>query len=100
MKHITEVLRLKHGAVFANNKAPLWSFTPCALSNTMSSWSQYASLKYVSFPVQTVFKSSKIIPVMVMGKVLKGTVYPSSQYIEALLITVGVAIFSRPRAVS
>ena len=54
---------LKHGAVFANNKAPLWSFTPCALSNTMSSWSQYASLKYVSFPVQTVFKSSKIIPV-------------------------------------
>lgn len=56
-------VKLKHGAVFANNKAPLWSFTPCALSNTMSSWSQYASLKYVSFPVQTVFKSSKIIPV-------------------------------------
>ena len=29
-----------------------------------------------------------------MGKVLKGTIYPSSQYVEALLITVGVAIFS------
>ncbi|KAL7567708.1 hypothetical protein ACA910_012044 [Epithemia clementina (nom. ined.)] len=87
-------VRIKHGAVFANNVAPLWSFTPCALSNTMSSWSQYASLKYVSFPVQTVFKSSKIIPVMVMGKVLKGTEYPLSQYMEALLITVGVAIFS------
>ena len=68
--------RIKHGAVFANNKAPLWAFTPCALSNTMSSWSQYASLKYVSFPVQTVFKSSKIIPVMCMGKLLKGTTYP------------------------
>jgi solute carrier family 35 (adenosine 3'-phospho 5'-phosphosulfate transporter), member B2 len=87
-------VRYKHGAFFANNKAPLAAFTPCALSNTMSSWSQYASLKYVSFPVQTVFKSSKIIPVMIMGKVLKGTSYRTAQYVEAALITIGVAIFS------
>lgn len=87
-------VKLKHGAVFSNNKAPLHEFAPCALSNTMSSWSQYASLKFVSFPVQTVFKSSKIIPVMVMGVLLKGASYPASQYAEALLITIGVAIFS------
>mmetsp|Transcript_7839 Transcript_7839/g.22682 ORF Transcript_7839/g.22682 Transcript_7839/m.22682 type:complete len:403 (-) Transcript_7839:548-1756(-) len=87
-------VRIKHGAVFANNKAPLMAFTPCALSNTMSSWSQYASLKFVSFPVQTVFKSSKIIPVMIMGRFLKGTNYPLGQYGEAFLITTGVAIFS------
>jgi len=87
-------VRLKHGAIVANNVAPLIAFTPCALSNTMSSWSQYASLRYVSFPVQTVFKSSKIIPVMIMGKILKGTSYPCTQYVEAALITTGVAIFS------
>jgi adenosine 3'-phospho 5'-phosphosulfate transporter B2 len=87
-------VKLKHGSVFGNNVAPLHAFSPCALSNTMSSWSQYASLRYVSFPVQTVFKSSKIIPVMIMGKFLKGTTYPKSQYIEAFCITVGVAIFS------
>jgi len=86
--------RLKHGAFFANNTAPMVSFGPCALSNTLSSWSQYASLKYVAFPVQTVFKSSKIIPVMLMGNYLKGTVYPFSQYVEAFFITMGVAIFS------
>jgi len=86
--------RVRHGAFFANNKAPLIAFAPCALSNTMSSWSQYASLKYVAFPVQTVFKSSKIIPVMIMGRFLKGTTYPIGQYVEAFLITVGVAIFS------
>jgi len=86
--------RVRHGAFFANNKAPLIAFAPCALSNTLSSWSQYASLKYVAFPVQTVFKSSKIIPVMVMGRFLKGTTYPIGQYVEASLITVGVAIFS------
>jgi adenosine 3'-phospho 5'-phosphosulfate transporter B2 len=86
--------KIKHGAVYANNHAPLWCFAPCAMSNTLSSWSQYASLKYVSFPIQTVFKSSKIIPVMVMGKLLKGASYPIGQYIEAFFITVGVAIFS------
>lgn len=86
--------KIKHGAVYANNVAPLWSFAPCSLSNTFSSWSQYASLKYVAFPIQTVFKSSKIIPVMIMGKFLKGTIYPFGQYIEAFLITAGVAIFS------
>jgi len=87
-------VKLRHGSVFSNNVAPLTAFTPCALSNTMSSWSQYASLRYVSFPVQTVFKSSKIIPVMIMGKILKGSRYPACQYVEAALITVGVAIFS------
>merc|ERR1719476_780396 len=88
------IVRLKHGSVFSNNTAPLYAFTPCALSNTMSSWSQYASLRFVSFPVQTVFKSSKIIPVMIMGVMLKGSVYPLIQYVEAALITVGVAFFS------
>ena len=87
-------VRVRRGAVFANNVAPLVSFAPCALSNTMSSWSQYASLRYVSFPVQTVFKSSKIIPVMMMGKLLKGTSYPLGKYVEAFFITVGVAVFS------
>jgi len=90
----TIAVKIKHGAVTENNVAPLLAFTPCAISNTMSSWSQYASLKYVSFPVQTVFKSSKIIPVMIMGRVLKGTNYPLAQYFEAFLITCGVAIFS------
>lgn len=87
-------VRIRRGAVFANNVAPLAAFAPCALSNTMSSWSQYASLRYVSFPVQTVFKSSKIIPVMMMGKLLKGTSYQLGKYVEAFLITVGVAVFS------
>jgi adenosine 3'-phospho 5'-phosphosulfate transporter B2 len=83
-------VRIKHGSVLANNTAPLSAFTPAAISNTVSSWSQYASLRYVSFPVQTVFKSSKIIAVMIMGKILKGSTYPYTQYVEALLITCGM----------
>lgn len=82
-------VKIKHGAVLENNTAPLSAFAPAAISNTVSSWSQYASLRYVSFPVQTVFKSSKIIAVMIMGKILKGSTYPYTQYAEALLITCG-----------
>jgi len=85
-------VKLRHGSLHAG--APLIAFSPCALSNTLSSWCQYASLKYVSFPVQTVFKSSKIIPVMLMGRLLQGTSYPCKQYIEAAMITAGVAVFS------
>lgn len=49
-----------HGTV--QSSAPLLYFTPCALSNTISSWSQYQVLSFVSFSLQTLFKSTKVIP--------------------------------------
>ncbi|GMH62922.1 hypothetical protein TrRE_jg12950 [Triparma retinervis] len=84
----------RHGTLFDPKSAPILSFAPCALSNTFSSWSQYNALKFVTFPVQTIFKSSKIIPVMLMGRFLKGTMYGPKDYFEAILITLGVFIFS------
>ena len=48
---VATLLTLKtHGTM--KLAAPLWYFSPCALSNTISSWGQYAALKYVSFPLQ------------------------------------------------
>lgn len=81
-----------HGTT--TSAAPLLSFTPAAISNTMSSWAQYQALDFVSFALQTIFKSTKIIPVMLMGTVLKGTVYSKLEYIEAVGITIGIIIFS------
>lgn len=83
----------KHGTV--KSSAPLWMLMPCSLSNTMSSFCQYASLAYVPFPLQNLFKSTKVIPVMLMGRFLKGTSYPWVQYMEAAAITMGVYIFSQ-----
>jgi adenosine 3'-phospho 5'-phosphosulfate transporter B2 len=60
----------------------------------MSSWAQYDALKYVTFPVQTLFKSSKVIPVMLMGKLLHGKSYGIVEYIEASFITAGIALFT------
>mmetsp|Transcript_65843 Transcript_65843/g.157351 ORF Transcript_65843/g.157351 Transcript_65843/m.157351 type:complete len:404 (+) Transcript_65843:72-1283(+) len=86
------VTMFRHGGInFAG--APLTSFAPCAFSNSMSSFGQYEALKFVSFPLQTLAKSTKIIPVMIMGKVLNKRTYPWVEYAEAAMISVGVNIF-------
>lgn len=81
-----------HGTV--QSAAPFLAFTPCALSNTVSSWAQYQALTFVSFSLQTLFKSTKVIPVMLMGKILKGLKYTWASYAEAIVITLGVLTFS------
>jgi adenosine 3'-phospho 5'-phosphosulfate transporter B2 len=48
----------------------IYEYSFSAISNMMSSWCQYEALKYVSFPASTLFKSFKLVPVMVMGKIL------------------------------
>ena len=83
--------RIVHGTV--KSAAPLLSFTPCSLSNTVSSWAQYKALNFVAFSMQTIFKSTKVIPIMFMGTVLKGTSYSTVEYVEAVAITIGVATF-------
>jgi adenosine 3'-phospho 5'-phosphosulfate transporter B2 len=87
---------MRHGTT--TSAAPLLSFTPAAISNTLSSWGQYEALDYVSFALQTIFKSTKIIPVMLMGTFLKGTVYTRLEYFEAIGITTGIVIFSMSKS--
>ncbi len=41
-----------------------------SISNLLSSWCQYEALRYVSFPAVTLFKSFKLAPVLLMGKLL------------------------------
>mmetsp|Transcript_15252 Transcript_15252/g.21619 ORF Transcript_15252/g.21619 Transcript_15252/m.21619 type:complete len:353 (+) Transcript_15252:62-1120(+) len=76
------------------SRAPLSSFAPCSLSNVLSSWAQYECLKYISFPLQVVSKSCKVIPVMFMGKFLSRKSYPWVEYVEAVGLTIGVSLFS------
>lgn len=48
-------------------EAPFYAYAPSSLSNTLSSWAQYEALKFLSFPTQTLSKSCKIIPVMLVS---------------------------------
>lgn len=75
------------------HKAPLYKYAFCSLSNIMSSWCQYEALKYVSFPTQVLAKASKIIPVMLMGKIVSHTAYEYYEYVTAILISIGMTLF-------
>ncbi|XP_076235301.1 adenosine 3'-phospho 5'-phosphosulfate transporter 1 [Calliopsis andreniformis] len=75
------------------HKAPLYKYAFCSLSNIMSSWCQYEALKYVSFPTQVLAKASKIIPVMIMGKIVSHATYEYYEYVTAILISIGMTLF-------
>jgi len=72
---------------------PLYKYSYNAMSNVMSSWCQYEALKYVSFPVQVLAKAAKVIPVMLMGKVVSRQTYSLLQYVTAAMISVGLFLF-------
>lgn len=55
---------------------------------------RYQALHYVSFPLQTLSKSTKMIPVMLMGKLLNKKTYEWSEYGDAVAISAGVTLFS------
>lgn len=74
--------------------APLSCFAPCSITNSFSSFAQYQALRYVSFPLQTLAKSAKVIPVMLMGKVLNKKAYSLQEYLEALLVSICMLVFS------
>ncbi|XP_013179664.1 PREDICTED: adenosine 3'-phospho 5'-phosphosulfate transporter 1, partial [Papilio xuthus] len=73
--------------------APLYNFCYCALTNIISAWCQYEALKFVSFPTQVLSKSCKVIPVMLMGKLISRNKYEPYEYLTALLISLGMALF-------
>jgi len=75
------------------HRSPLYKYSYCSFSNIMSSWCQYEALKYVSFPTQVLAKASKIIPVMLMGKVVSNKTYERYEYMVAALISLGMVFF-------
>jgi len=75
------------------HQTPLYKYSFCSLSNILSSWCQYEALKFVSFPSQVLAKSAKVIPVMLMGKLVSKTKYKNYEYFTAVLISVGMTAF-------
>ncbi|XP_044742089.1 adenosine 3'-phospho 5'-phosphosulfate transporter 1 [Chrysoperla carnea] len=72
---------------------PFYKYIYCSFSNIMSSWCQYEALKFVSFPTQVLAKASKVIPVMIMGKIVSGKKFPNYEYYTAGIMSVGMLFF-------
>ena len=72
---------------------PLYKFSFSSVSNIMSSVCQYEALKFVSFPTQVLAKSCKMVPVMLMGYVVSRRVHTAFEYLVAIGVTAGAAMF-------
>lgn len=51
------------------------------------------ALKHVSYPTQALAKSCKMIPVMVMGVIIRKKKYSLKEYLTVFTITIGIALF-------
>lgn len=72
--------------------APLPSFGAFALTNEIATWAGYEMLKYVSFPVQVMAKSCKLLPNMLMGRLINNTKHSFGQYLQAVVVLVCVVM--------
>ncbi|BBG97471.1 UDP-N-acetylglucosamine transporter family [Prunus dulcis] len=54
------------------------------------------SLAFLNYPAQLMFKSTKVLPVMVMGAFIPGLrrKYPAHEYVSAVLLVVGLILFT------
>jgi solute carrier family 35 (adenosine 3'-phospho 5'-phosphosulfate transporter), member B2 len=75
------------------NNAPLWKYAVVSFSNVYASSCQYESLKYVSFAVQMLGKSFKMMPVMLWGMAISGKRYGLKDWLVACAVTGGVTMF-------
>ncbi|KAL6543847.1 UDP-galactose/UDP-glucose transporter 5B [Orobanche gracilis] len=73
--------------------APIYKYCAVSVSNILTTTCQYEALKYVSFPVQTLAKCAKMIPVMIWGTAIMQKKYIGRDYLFAILVTVGCSVF-------
>lgn len=90
---ITSTNRPQSSSSSPKPQAPLYEYVYCSLSNILSSWCQYEALKYINFPTQCLSKSCKVIPVMLMSRILLHKKYPFMDYFCAFLLASGMFIF-------
>merc|ERR1740123_1390918 len=63
-----------------------------ALTNCLSSWCQYQSLYYISFQLQTMTKSAKMLPILLLGS-CRGKRHTVLEYAETLVVVCALAVF-------
>mmetsp|Transcript_55516 Transcript_55516/g.162227 ORF Transcript_55516/g.162227 Transcript_55516/m.162227 type:complete len:355 (+) Transcript_55516:63-1127(+) len=73
--------------------APIWKYVFISVTAVAASICQYEALKYISFTVQMLGKSCKMVPVMLWGIFISGKQYVMIDWITSVIVTVAVAEF-------
>lgn len=75
-------------------KTPMSSYYILSLLTIATMGLSNASLGYLNYPTQVIFKSSKLIPVMIGGVIIQGKRYGVLDVASCLLMTIGVVSFT------
>ncbi|KAH3670910.1 hypothetical protein OGAPHI_000621 [Ogataea philodendri] len=76
------------------NRSVFHNFVLIALTQAVSSPIAYQSLNHLDYLFYLLAKSCKLIPVMLVHRVIYRSTYPMYKYLVALCITAGVVLFS------
>ncbi|KAJ2501796.1 UDP-galactose transporter, partial [Coemansia sp. RSA 2052] len=68
-------------------------FFQVALLSSSASPFGYMALRYINYPTMTLAKTCKLVPVVLMNKLLYGRRYPRYTYAVVALVTAGVSAF-------
>jgi UDP-galactose transporter B1 len=79
-------------------RVPFHLFWRAALASAMASPIGYFSLKYISFPMMILSKSSKHVPVMLIGKIVYKKEYEWYKYVSVAMICGGIALFTASKS--
>lgn len=91
---IWSFMMLKMWTSGSTGGAPWWSYWTAGITNTIGPALGIEALKYISYPAQVLAKSSKMIPVMLMGTLVYGIRYTFPEYLCTLLVAGGVSMFA------
>jgi len=77
--------------------APPQAYAAVSVSNVVATFCQYEALKHVSFPLQTLGKCAKMIPVMIWGTLIMRKQYSKLKlWLLLLFKVVGQSMSSTP----
>mmetsp|Transcript_84876 Transcript_84876/g.274368 ORF Transcript_84876/g.274368 Transcript_84876/m.274368 type:complete len:844 (-) Transcript_84876:81-2612(-) len=72
----------------------LWEYVKLSVLTMGGMYLTNWSLKYLSYPLRVVFKSSKLVPTMMLSVVYLKKRYSRTQYLSVALLTLGVVLFT------
>jgi len=75
-------------------KSNFYVYFKASLTSTFASPIGYMALKYITFPLMILTKSSKPVPVMLIGVTLYRRTFAWYQYVSVLLICGGISLYS------
>ncbi|KAI5584677.1 hypothetical protein BDE02_06G097500 [Populus trichocarpa] len=84
----------RSGSSSSSMGAPWWTYWSPGITNTIGPALGIEALKYISYPAQVLAKSSKMIPVMLMGSLVYGIRHTLPEYLCTFLVAGGVSTFA------